>query len=75
MCAPTNVYVFIKFKRNQSFKGNKTPDANNNPHQKQTSENPTRQKGHSQTVLKLNYLLEATKINLPQDETSSIKHF
>lgn len=75
MCAPTNVYVFIKFKRNQSFKGNKTLEANNNPHQKQTPENPTRQKGHSQPILKLDYRLEATKINLPQDETSSIKHF
>lgn len=61
MCAPRNVYVFMKFKRNQSFKGNKTLDANNNPHQKQTTENPTRQKGHGQTVLKLDYLLGSHK--------------
>lgn len=47
MCAPTNVYVFIKFKRNQSFKGNKTLEANNNPHQKQTSENLTKQKAQA----------------------------
>lgn len=44
MCAPTNVYVFKKFKRNQSFKGNETLDANNNPPHTHTQQKNKHQK-------------------------------